>query len=315
MNKDSKVEISVVCAWYNRSQYIRSTIESILNQDFKSFELIVVNDGSTEPEVKEILDSYNDPRLRVIHQNNTGFVIAISNAIDCSHGKYIVLQGSGDLSFPNRLKLIHETFERSPKTVLVGSFVENVLDVETGRSKIYGTKFKGDAKKEATKRILLMHGEAAYRRNAYIKVGGYRSFFTYSQDRDLWCRLSREGNVEVLDKILYRRLANIGGVSGDPKKQFLQRYFSYFSVYCHMCVLKSGMDPLKEFGVSSGLFYSPGFDFLYEVIKLSARYQKNSDRIGSKKIINYYINFENRYFFKFIAKIFSILIPLIINKK
>ena len=93
MSSESSVKplVSVCCAYYNRSEFLRSTINGLLAQDYPNFELVVVNDGSTDPAVRSILDSYQDPRLRVIHQSNTGFVAAIRRAIDESRGQYIAI--------------------------------------------------------------------------------------------------------------------------------------------------------------------------------------------------------------------------------
>lgn len=96
-------KVSVVCAWYNRVDYISDTIDSLLAQDYPNFDITIVNDGSPDPLVREVLDNYTNPRLRVIHQENTGFTRAIRRAIDESDRTYIAIQGAGDISLPGRL--------------------------------------------------------------------------------------------------------------------------------------------------------------------------------------------------------------------
>lgn len=60
MNEEKVPKVSVVCAWYNRADYIKDTVDSLLNQDFDDYEIIIANDGSPDPRVREILDSYDD---------------------------------------------------------------------------------------------------------------------------------------------------------------------------------------------------------------------------------------------------------------
>ncbi|MBQ2263678.1 MAG: glycosyltransferase, partial [Loktanella sp.] len=80
----------------NRADYIRDTIDSLLVQDYPHFDITVVNDGSPDPRVREILDSYADPRLRVIHQDNTGF---IRTAVSIPEGLALPTLANGVLQF------------------------------------------------------------------------------------------------------------------------------------------------------------------------------------------------------------------------
>lgn len=262
----------IACAWYNRADMIHDTVESLLAQDYDDFEIVIVNDGSTDPRVREILDSYTNPRLRVIHQANAGFVAAITRAINASQAPYILIQGSGDISYPDRVRKQVELLQSRPDVAAVGSLLDNILDAKTGRQKVYGIPIDADVSRLALRQIIMMHGEAAYRRDLFDKVGGYRPFFRFSQDRDLWCRLSREGKIVVLDDILYRRFANVGGVSGDPEKQLVQRYLSHFAVYCHDRVMRGMSDPLERFGEQAGLLFQGNWALQKDLVRLSLRY-------------------------------------------
>lgn len=113
-------EVAIVCAWYNRADYIRDTVDSVLAQDFDRFEVVIINDGSPDPRVREILDSYDDPRLRVVHQENTGFTVAIRRAIDMTSAPYIAIQGAGDVSLPGRLRHQHDWLESNAGIGVVG---------------------------------------------------------------------------------------------------------------------------------------------------------------------------------------------------
>lgn len=120
-------KVSVVCAWYNRAGYIRDTIDALLAQDLDDYEIIVVNDGSTDPVVRETLDSYDDPRLRVFHRDNVGFVKTMRFAIEQSRSTYIAVQGAGDVSLPARLSRQCALLQGDSELVIVGTWFENVL--------------------------------------------------------------------------------------------------------------------------------------------------------------------------------------------
>ena len=90
-------------AVYNSSQYIKPAIESILNQTLQDFELIIVNDGSTDNSL-DIINSYRDERIILLNQENTGVAKARNNGVKISRSQYIAVQDSDDISYNYRLK-------------------------------------------------------------------------------------------------------------------------------------------------------------------------------------------------------------------
>ena len=97
--------ISVILPVFNGEAYLRQAIDSILNQSFADFELIIVDDGSTDHS-QEIIQSYGDIRIRAIRNpSNLGLVGALNVGIDQARGKYIARQDQDDISEQNRLKL------------------------------------------------------------------------------------------------------------------------------------------------------------------------------------------------------------------
>lgn len=82
--------VSVVIPCYNQGQYLDGAVESVLSQTYQNFEIIVINDGSTEPETKEILKNYQKPKTSIIHTENQGVIAARNQAIEASQGKYIL---------------------------------------------------------------------------------------------------------------------------------------------------------------------------------------------------------------------------------
>ena len=96
--------VSVLLPAYNAEKYLRESIDSILNQTFTDFELLIINDGSTD-KTEEIILSYNDSRIRYIkNEMNLKLIKSLNKGIDLSRGKYIARMDADDISLPNRLK-------------------------------------------------------------------------------------------------------------------------------------------------------------------------------------------------------------------
>lgn len=214
-------QVSVVCAWYNRADHIRDTIDALLAQDFPSFEIIIVNDGSPDPRVREILDKFNDPRLKVIHQKNEGFTRAIKRAVEEARGQFIAIHGSGDVSCPSRLRLQYEAFQRMPEAAIVGChYVKRNLS--SGSTEVLQPWDIPCSK--TTGRLFVKHGmsqgELMYRRSAYEAAGGYRDFFNVGQGTDLWFRMLDHGSFHSVPEVLYEQRIFDDGVSVNYRKIF-----------------------------------------------------------------------------------------------
>ncbi|WP_408010794.1 glycosyltransferase family 2 protein [Pseudalkalibacillus sp. A8] len=98
------MQISVVMAVYNGKLYVQQAIDSILQQTYRDFEFIIVNDGSTDKTI-EILNDIQDPRVRLIHlPQNGGAASALNMGIQNAKGKWIAIQDADDLSCPTRLE-------------------------------------------------------------------------------------------------------------------------------------------------------------------------------------------------------------------
>ena len=123
-------KVSVITPTYNQAQYIAESIQSALAQTFKDFELIVVDDGSTDS-TREIVDSYQDHRIRYIYQENRGVSAAINTGIKSSTGEYIVLLASDDMWLPQNLELQVNLLDSRPDIAL-GMSDMYVFNSETG---------------------------------------------------------------------------------------------------------------------------------------------------------------------------------------
>lgn len=259
------IKVSVVCAWYNRPQYIKDTLNGLLSQTLDNYEVILVNDGSPNASVEQILSTYSDPRLTVIHQQNGGFVSAIKNAISHSKGEYIAIQGAGDVSDTRRLELQSQYLDQNDDVVAVGSWVKKTFvssfGDETDDGAIRLNKGKMDRADFMKRSNPFTHGEVMFRANTYQKAGGYRDLFKHAQDRDLWLRMSFHGKFSIIPQELYiRRSFEADGVSADIRKLILQKKLSAFARQCAKMRERVGHDHVDKHGHHAMFYYERNSD-------------------------------------------------------
>ena len=219
-NRNVTHKVTVITGYYNRADSLRLTIESILQQDYDDFELIVFNDCSTD-NTKELLDKlvseYNDPRLKIRHHSqNKGFTLGMIEAIQSSQSEYVCVQGSGDVSLPGRIRKQAEVLDNNPAVGVVGCYYENYIEtlgVSRFRDKVADDMTFEDLLEEN----VFSHGEVMFRRSSYEEVGGYRKEFVNCQDYDLWLRMIKVCEFRSVKELLYRRYVRYDGVSYNPK--------------------------------------------------------------------------------------------------
>jgi len=111
---DSKGMVTIVTPAYNASKYISETIESVLNQSYDNWEMLIVNDGSTD-NTKEIVESFSDKRIKLINQSNQGVSVARNKALDEAKGEYITFLDADDIlpkkSLEVRVKFLEENLD------------------------------------------------------------------------------------------------------------------------------------------------------------------------------------------------------------
>lgn len=194
--------ISVVMSVFNGKRYLREAVDSILNQTCTDFEFIIIDDGSTDG-TAAILDSYIDPRIRIIRQDNQGLTKSLNRGIQEATGNFIARQDADDRSFPNRLAT-QTAFLRSHEDItLVGSAVE----VINGDGAVLAT-FRHPTDPEEIRKTIgnyncFWHGSVMFRRDSFISLGGYDEAFVTAQDYDMWLRFSERYRLANLTEPLY----------------------------------------------------------------------------------------------------------------
>jgi len=206
--------ISVILPVHDEEKYIRDTLDSVLAQSFVDFELIVINDGSSDA-TKSILDEYISMDRRVIIINNKisiGVADSLNKALDIAKGKYIARIDAGDAVDHLRFQKQAEYLEASPDTFILGSWAQIMND----KKKIIAEWI---VPPEITGKILyerngVVHPAVLIRKELFNKIGRYNAFYKRAEDYELWTRaLKNKLEINNLQEFLTSIMERQEGVS------------------------------------------------------------------------------------------------------
>lgn len=195
--------VSVLLPVYNAASSVQEAIESILRQTYRNFELIIIDDGSTD-ESGRVIQAISDPRIRVIHQPNQGLSAALNRAIEMAQGVYLARQDADDLSLPRRLDRQVDFLEAHPEVGMVGTWAE--VRTDTPRS---DNVYTPPTDNRLLKFELLfdnpfVHSSVMLRKHVLVCVGAYtQEASVRAEDYDLWSRIMREFDVSNLPEVLH----------------------------------------------------------------------------------------------------------------
>ena len=208
--------VSVVMGVRNGLPDLAGTLESLTTQLEVAFEIIVINDGSTDGTAEFLSEwSTRDPRLVVLHRSGRGLTASLIEGCQLARGTYLARQDSGDSSLPGRLAAQVACLEADPEASLCSTFVR--LVVPEGATLAVNRPDEGSLADGLTGPA--HHGAVMMRRSAYGQAGGYRLAFHYAQDIDLWTRLVELGRHRVVPHILYEAIVAPGSISGSRRKE------------------------------------------------------------------------------------------------
>jgi glycosyltransferase involved in cell wall biosynthesis len=238
--------ISVVMSVYNGQKYLCESIDSILNQTYKNFGFIIINDGSEDNSL-DILLGYQtrDNRVLIVNQNNIGLTRSLNRGIKVAASEYIARQDADDISLPTRLEKQLNYMENYPQVAVIGCLgdffnADGVL--RTSRDPRYSRK---GIKRHLASKNLFMHGSAMIRKSCLEKVGFYREFFRHSQDYDLWLRLSQHFDIAILPEHLYQYRVTPQAIS--VSKWPIQKQYADIAGKLHAERLATGRDSYDMF--------------------------------------------------------------------
>ena len=252
--------ISVILPVYNSEKYIYSSINSILQQTFTQFELLILNDGSTDSSA-EIINSFQDPRIRFFSHENIGLSATLNRGINLSRASLIARQDADDISHPSRFDLQFKYMENNPDCSLLGTAAQ-IIDTEKLLNRyVYPPKNDIDCKFELSFKNCFIHTSVIIRKSILNEVGLYStsSDRSFVEDYDLWSRISLKSKVaNLIDTLVYYRSLP-DSLSKQNELQFNSCLINICSQNLCRTSGRSFIDPIPKSLAS--ILYGPPFCF------------------------------------------------------
>ncbi len=209
------VTVSVVIPTYNRASLLGEAIKSVLDQTYSDYEIIVVDDGSTD-NTRDIVNQFKVENLRYFYQEKKGVSVARNRGIHEARGQYIAFLDSDDLFLPEKLKLQIDLFEKTPELGMVyGAYTsvdekENEISIHPARAYPGGYKEMLTSCTVATPTVMV-------KRVVLEQVGAFDEVMSLAEDVDLWCRIFRYHPIDMIETPVSKVRIHSGGTPRDPE--------------------------------------------------------------------------------------------------
>ena len=202
--------VTVLMPVYNGARYVGDAIDSILRQTHEHFELLIIDDGSTDS-TPAILDRYaaRDARIRVLHQANIDQPATLNRGLELATYDWVAIMDHDDVCLPGRLERELELLQREPEARLIGTWaVEINAAGRELRLRRHGPTSVAEFRKwdAEGRRVPLVHPSVLMHRPTILQLGGYDPDFSSAADSELWTRVARFHPIVVVPEplILYR---------------------------------------------------------------------------------------------------------------
>jgi len=215
---NQNILISVVMSVYNGEDYLEEAIESILNQTYKNFEFIIIDDGSTDKSLG-IIHRYKelDDRIILISRENRGLIASLNEGIKKAKGKYIIRMDADDISMPNRFQEQFDFMELNQDVVLCGSFAEK-FGIDKGI-------FLVPSSDKEIRETFVVHSPFIHPsviiRHSTVKENKiiYNDKYLHAEDYKFWLELLKIGKVHNIKKVLLRYRTSQDQISNKYSKE------------------------------------------------------------------------------------------------
>jgi glycosyltransferase involved in cell wall biosynthesis len=209
--------VTVLMPAYNAGKYIAEAIRSVLEQDFSDYELLIVDDGSSD-DTREIINGFPDLRIRLLEQENQGISAALNAGLSEARGYYIARFDADDICLSRRLSRQTAFLDANPGYVLTGSEVEYISEdgehLFNYRCIAYSHE---EILKELDRSCPFIHSSVMYKKKEVLEAGGYSPYAHNFEDFLLWVKLEPAGKFNNMRERLVRVRYNPGSVTIDEK--------------------------------------------------------------------------------------------------
>ncbi len=203
-------KVSVVIPAYNAMAYLPETLESVLKQTFTDFEVLIVNDGSSD-HIVEWASQVTDPRVKLISQENQRVSAARNTGIVNAQGEYIAFLDADDLWEPTKLEKQVRCLDDQPEVGLVYTWTLLVDQQNNPTGRIFASDVEGKAWNKILENDMISSGSSTMiRRSCFDTVGMFDRDLAYAPDLDMWVRIAFHYPIAVVKEPLlrYRQLPN-----------------------------------------------------------------------------------------------------------
>lgn len=278
----TKPKVTVIMAAHNAGDYLSQSVNSILSQTYRSFELIIVDDGSTDSSVSAIEIQKLDKRIKIIRNASaTGPASARNKALDIAEGKYIAILDADDISTKNRLEVQSNYLDQRKDIHLVAS---RAIKIDSsgkviGLSRYYGPFTTTILKK----RNAITHSSVMFRNT---KMYRYREKFRFAHDYDLYLQILSDGKkIKVLRQALVSYRFNPKAISFT--KRYQQTLYAQEARRMYFERIVSGKDSYSTFNSDKVMAAKSPTSKESLRAKVETEYQLNNLKSCKENILKY----------------------------
>jgi len=211
--------VSVVIPAYNAERYLGETLDSVLAQTYRDFEVVVVDDGSTDS-TRDIVASYGEP-VRCIEQANAGPSAARNHGVREARGEAVAFVDSDDLWMPEKLAHQMPLFDAEGRVGLVYSEAERMASDGSPIPTTRRTKPQGDVFLDLLVKNHCPTSAVVVRRECFLAAGGFPEDMVWAEDWCLWLRIARRWQFRAVQEVLVRHRVHAGALTGKLSDAYL----------------------------------------------------------------------------------------------
>lgn len=224
---------SIIIPVFNKETFVAKTIKSVLSQTFADFEIIIINDGSTDKSEAEIL-AIADERILYFSKENEGVAVARNFGISKASANYICFLDADDYWFPNFLETMNQYIQKLPNEKVIACAIEIETNKKTFPAQ-YSFAQKGDFEivnffEASQKEAVLWTSAVCIHKEVFEKSGIFDEQLKVSEDTDLWIRIGLQYQVVFIWKILARYVFDEKSISRSLNYIFEDAFFEKYAV-------------------------------------------------------------------------------------
>ncbi len=313
MNLNKKA--TVLMPVYNGEQYLKEAIFSVLTQSYSQFDLLIINDGSTDSS-NYIIKQFKDERIKYIENSqNMGLISTLNRGLKLIKGDYILRMDQDDICSPRRFEKQILFMDNNRDVAVCGTGVEVFGDGV--KKKIYRNKFSSDTIKTYLLFFCVVMHPTVILRNSLIKSGGFTYNETYNsvEDFGLWQLISFSGRICNIPEVLLKYRINITGITFNADKNVAMRDKQHGLVYrqglLHLGI--TGNDDeillLRKFIIGNLLVSEISTNFMFFLLDILNACNSNG---YNRQLVSYFFSgmycrsaINNRYSFKDFFKLYD----------